>query len=216
MTTSDEPVPRKVGAIWLLDLNEPATAVIPRIQVTFQWMNPEPVQMLAEAMGPGSSAEIDKRFTAGCMCYAARVDNRLAAYGWVSFQEEYVGELNLWIRLQPGEAYIWDCATLPAFRNLHLYSALLSNMSGELRSQSIERIWIGADLVNLPSQRGIARAGFRAIAEIAVARALGMRRVWIMGRPDIPEDLVAEARRVFLNNREKVWLAAIEEVNHSQ
>jgi hypothetical protein len=44
------------------------------------------------------------------------------------------------------------------------------------------------------------------VADLIVARVLALRQVWVQGLPDIPEDLVAEARRAFLNNRDQVWL----------
>ena len=42
------------------------------------------------------------------------------SYGWVNFVEEHTGELNLRIQLLPGEGYLWDCATIPAFRRSRL------------------------------------------------------------------------------------------------
>jgi hypothetical protein len=32
-----------------------------------------------------------------------------------------------------------------------------------------------------------------------------MRQVWVQGLPGVPEPIVAEARRAFLNDREKIW-----------
>lgn len=209
MMSSARSDPRKEGAIWVMDLNEPAPSVPPLIAAAFRQVGPECLPALADAVGAGADAEIMKRFSTGRRCYTAWVGSQLAAYGWVSFQEEYIGELNLWIHLQRGEAYIWDCVTLPAFRSQHLYSALLSYMLAELRMEPLHRVWIGANLDNQPSQKGIARAGFQAVADMVIARVLAMRLVWVAGRPDVPEDLVAEARRVFLDNRDKVWLTAL-------
>ena len=114
------------------------------------------------------------------------------------------------VRLHPDEAYIWDCATLPEYRKLHLYSALLSYILHEmLESQPVCRAWIGADLANIPSQRGIARAGFRHVANLKVERFLAMRMVYAEADPDVPESWVAEAKRVWLGNRDKLWLEAV-------
>jgi hypothetical protein len=157
----------------------------------------------------GALAEVYKRFEAGRSCYTAWVEGQLAAYGWVSFDEEFIGELNLRLRLLPGEAYIWDCATLPAFRQKRLFSALLVYMLGELQAEPLCRVWIGANLDNVASQRGIARAGFRRVADLVVARVLALRMVWVRSWPGVPENLVAEARRAFLGNRDGVWLAAL-------
>jgi ribosomal protein S18 acetylase RimI-like enzyme len=208
MMVSAEHDPRRAGTIWTLGLDQPAPVVTPLAPATFCRVEPASAPELAEVMADLPLAEVLKRFELGRRCYAARVDGRLAAYGWVSFDEELVGELNLRLCLLPGEAYIWNCATLPAFRRNHLYSALLVYIVGELKSAHLSRAWIGADLDNLPSQRGIARAGFTYVADLFIARVLALRQVWIQGQPDIPEHLVAEARRAFLNNRDRVWRQA--------
>jgi hypothetical protein len=206
---------RRAGTIWTLSLDEPTTEIIPLTPATFCRIESASASELAEAMGGDVMLEILKRFEAGRRCYAAWVDGRIAAYGWVSFDEEFVGELSLRLRLLPGEAYIWDCATLPAFRQNHLYSALLVYIVRELNKERFSRVWIGADLDNLPSQRGIARAGFIYIADLIVARVLTLRQVWVQGRPDVPDSLVAEARRAFLNNRDNVWLNVLSSLTHN-
>lgn len=215
MMVSAENDPRRAGVIWALNLDEAAPVIAPRIPATFRRIDPESLPALAEAMGGDASAEILKRFETGRRCYAAWAEDTLAAYGWVSFDEEYIGELKLRLSLLRGEAYIWDCFTLPAFRQNYLYSALLVYILGELRSENFCRAWIGADLDNMPSQRGIARAGFRPVADLLIARVLTLRSVWVQGRPGVPESLVAEARRAFLNNRDNVWQAAVEELRDS-
>ncbi len=201
--------PRKAGTIWALDLDEDVPFVFPLVvNVDFQQESREAAPELARVMEGATPAEILGRFERGRRCYVARVDGKVAAYGWVSFDEEFVGELRLRLRLEPGEAYIWDCATVPEFRRLRLYSALLSYILSDLRFGHFKWAWIGANLDNEPSQRGIARAGFHHIANLVVERVLGMRMVWVEGWPDVPETLVAEARRVFLNDRDKVWQSA--------
>src|SRR5260370_38645437 len=89
----------------------------------------------------------------------SRIEGILVSYGWVTFDEEDIGELGLSIRLKAGEAYIWNCATLPAYRGQRLYPALLAHMVGELHRQGLHRVWIGTDTDNLPSQSGMALAG---------------------------------------------------------
>ena len=208
--------PRHAGTIWAAYLHTERPRLEPLVPARFDRLGPEAAGALAAAMGPESIPEVIRRFQSGIQCYGAWVGSELAAYGWVSFREEYVGEFRVWVRLVPGEAYIWDCFTLPAYRRQGLYSALLAYMLGQLEKDNECRIWIGADRDNLPSQRGIARAGFRAVADIAVARALAVRLVWVQGRPGVPDDVVAEARRVFLDNRDSVWLRAVQHLQSSR
>ena len=208
MMVTAEHDPRRAGVIWALNLDEPTPAIVPHILATFRRAGPESVPALAEAMGGGDPAEVLKRFESGRRCYTAWAGDQLAAYGWVSFDEEHIAELNLRLRLLPGEAYIWNCVTLPAYRQNYLYSGLLVYILKELRSGNLCRAWIGADLDNVASQRGIARAGFKPVADLIIARVLTLRSVWVQGRPGVPESLVAEARRAFLNNRDDVWRSA--------
>jgi hypothetical protein len=207
MMVSAENDPRHAGTIWTLNLDEPVTVVTPLVPATFRRVGPDFLSALTSAVSGNASEELLKRFETGRRCYTAWVEDRVVAYGWVSLNEEYIGELNLRIRLSPGEVYIWDCATRPEFRRNHLYSGLLSHIIGELCKEGFCRAWIGADIDNTPSQQGIARAGFHHVADLVVARVLAMRQVWAQGLPGVPESVIAEARRVFLNDRDKIWRA---------
>jgi hypothetical protein len=51
----------------------------------------------------------------------------------------------------------------------------------------------------------MARAGFHHVADLVVARVLPIRQVWVVGLPGIPDHVVAEARRAFLNDRDQIW-----------
>jgi ribosomal protein S18 acetylase RimI-like enzyme len=210
MMASADLDPRKAGTIWAVNLGDDLPLILPACNAVFARVTPDQAAALEQAMGPGSLLEIHSRLEAGRHCYAAWMGPVIACYGWVSFEEEMVGELNLRLRLLPGEAYIWDCATLPEYRQQHLYSALLSYILHELVAhQPICRVWIGADLENLASQRGIARAGFKRVANLLVERILALRLVYAEAAPGVPESWVAEARRVYLGNRDNLWLEAI-------
>jgi hypothetical protein len=157
-------------------------------------------------MRPTAPDEIQKRLENGRQCYVGWVDGRIAVYGWVSFNDEFVGELRLSLNLLPDEAYVWDCATLPVYREKYLYSALLVHILSALRTQQICRAWIGANLENEPSHRGIARAGFQRVAAVMIQRVSSGQVLSVVGVPGAPDHLVTAARRLFLNNRDKVWL----------
>jgi hypothetical protein len=203
--------PRPVGTIWMLDMDGPLAEVTPLLPVQFSRAGQESIPALAAAMG-GSPREIEKRLESGKRCYTAWVGDGLAAYGWISFQEEAIGELNLRVRLLPGEAYIWDCATLPPYRQNGLYSALLAGMLAGLQADQFCRTWIGANLENVASQRGMRRAGFHHVADLVLAKVFARRLVWVLGRPGVTENLVMEARRVFLDSRDQVWLRELSSV----
>jgi hypothetical protein len=206
---SAENDPRHAGTIWMLNLDEATPAVMPHVPAELRRVEPESMSVLAGLPGFNTAAEFNRRLESGRQCYAAWVEGQLAAYGWVSFDQEDIGELNLRVTLLEGEAYIWDCATLPNYRTKHLYGALLVYILGELRAQGLCRAWIGADLDNIPSQKGMARAGFHHVANLGIERVLAMPQVWVTGLPGVPESIVAEARRAFLKDRETTWLNSV-------
>jgi hypothetical protein len=214
MSNASVPGPQHVGTLWLLDLSELSLiGPIPRIEAHFQRVGTEAAPLLTEAMGLERAEEVFKRFDAGKHCYIGDVDGVLATYGWVTFDREMIGELGLHIRLSPGEAYIWDCATLPEYRGLRLYPSLLWYIVGDLLAQGLKRIWIGADADNLPSQVGMRLCGFHPIADFVQDYALALHSYWIRGHSGASEQLVEDARRALLGGRHKAWLAALSPIN---
>lgn len=214
MTPASETGPKILGTLWVLDLDEPLlVGPVPRVAVTFQCVDPEAAPSLAQAMGHDSPGEAHRRFAARKRCYTGTVDGVLATYGWVTFDEELIGELRMRIRLRQGEAYIWDCATLPAYRGLRLYPALLCHIIHDLCAEGVRRIWIGADADNLPSQTGMVLSGFQPIVDIVLDYVLAKRMSWARGHPGAPEQLVEDGRRALLGGRYEAWLTALSSVN---
>jgi Acetyltransferase (GNAT) family len=114
------------STLWMLDLGQPLpVGPVLQVPVVFMRAGPEVAQELAQAMDLDDQAVVLQRFDNGRHCYVGRIEGRLVTYGWVTFDEEDIGELSLSIRLKAGEAYIWNCATLPAYRGQRLYPALL-------------------------------------------------------------------------------------------
>ena len=206
---SAENDPQRSGTIWILHLDWPTPNVAPLVPATFARLGPEMAATLAGAMGLTDPAVVHQRFQAGRRCYAAWVGETLAAYSWVSFDDEAIGEMRVRIRLAPGEAYIWDCATLTAYRRCRLYTALLTHVIGEMRAEGLCRLWIGTDQENVVSQKGIARAGFLPVADLVVTWVVAIRKLWVGGRPGVPDGWVSDARRALLGDRDQAWLNAL-------
>ena len=192
MPPTSQAEPQPVGAFWMLQLDAHLPEMpLPSVAAVFERVGPEASVLLAQAMSLMDAGPLVEGFARGRHCYIAHVAGILAAYGWVSFDEQEIGELGLRLRLMPGEAYIWDCATLPAYRGQRLYPALLGWMVRHLQSEGLRRLWIGADSDNVASQKGMARAGFQPIADIFLPDDSTTSRPWIRDRPGVPQ-LVAQ------------------------
>jgi N-acetylglutamate synthase-like GNAT family acetyltransferase len=189
--------------LWLLDLDQPAMAG-PALQspVVFTRAGPEIAQELAQVMELDNTTLVQQRFDQGQHCYVGKLANSPVTYGWVTFDEEEIGEVSLRIRLKVGEAYIWNCATLPAYRRQHLYSALLAYIVASLRQQELRRVWIGTDHDNLFAQQGIARAGFQATGDIMINQTREPRHAWMRARPTVHKQLALDTYHALFGERE--------------
>src|SRR5205807_2129689 len=83
------------------------------------------------------------RLARGCRCFGAWLGEEMAGYGWLSAGPEWIGELGLEIRPPPGEAYVWNCVTLPAHRRRGLFRALLLGVAAIAGREGIARLWLG-------------------------------------------------------------------------
>ena len=198
MALASEAEPRHMGTFWVLPLTESApAAVAPRVPATFEQVGPEAAASLAQAMGLEDPAPVLERFATGRRCYITRIAGALAAYGWVSFEEEEIGEIGLRLHLLPGEAYIWDCATLPAYRGQRLYPALLTHIIGKLRDEGLQRVWIGASHDNVPSHKGMQLAGFQSVADLLLRN----HHLWLQGYPDVSAEVLEAMRRALFGKK---------------
>jgi GNAT superfamily N-acetyltransferase len=192
--------PGALGILWMLRLDRPwPGGPEPHLPATFLRAGPEIAVELAGAMGLDNPTPVLRRFSTGRHCYVARVEGKIASYGWMTFDEERIGELDLIIRLDKGEAYIWDCATLPAYRGRRLYPALLAHMLGALQSAGFQRVWIGTDADNLPSQSGVALIGCQPVLEVIQ----GPHGAFLSrARPGVPLQDVLDAHYALFGDRD--------------
>ncbi|MGD9933053.1 MAG: GNAT family N-acetyltransferase [Dehalococcoidia bacterium] len=116
--------------------------------------------------------EVARRCAEGHRPYIIRVDGEPAGYGWVAASTCEIGELGLCFYLPAGNRYLWDFATLPAFRGRGIYPALLSEIVRR-ECPPATRLWIIHAPENLPSGVGINRAGFQPVAELSFDTAGG-------------------------------------------
>ncbi len=192
------------GVLSAIALTGSIARVPPRLDARIGSVGPEAIIPLASAMGLGDLDPVRERLTAGRRCFAAWYKGIIVAYGWVSQCVEYIGEQEREFRIPPGEAYIWDCATLPRYRGQHLYSALLSQILHTLQEEGVRRVWIGTSSTNHASLNGFARTGFHPVLTLTYVRYRKLRVLWIGNDPHAPRDWVADARQALIAPDEPV------------
>jgi ribosomal protein S18 acetylase RimI-like enzyme len=161
---------------------------------------------VAPALAPGAAllaaamdvpeAAVASRLARGCRALVLWQGDEVASYCWVSTGREHVGELARDLVLADGDAYVWDCATVPRFRGRGLYTALLRSVLAALAAEGRRRAWIGASTTNEASNRTFAAVGFRPAAAVVALRLAGHGLlVRLRPAPGADRTLVAAARR---------------------
>jgi GNAT superfamily N-acetyltransferase len=144
-------------------------------------------------MGPDGDL-VSVRFARGCRCFGAWLGDELAGYGWLSSGPEWIGEVELQISPGSGEAYIWNCVTLPAHRKKGVFRTLLLNISAQARREGVARVWVGS--VAIPAERAIGPSGFQPALHLDSTVIKGMRWLKVSRAEGADQNLVEAAREV--------------------
>jgi hypothetical protein len=116
--------------------------------------------------------EIRLRFNRRDTCYGFYSNDILAVVGWSS---------NGFLELDhgvvfpcPSEIALFDFVTLPEFRGRGLYTGALRHLVKNIDTPGVRSAYIAVDPDNVPSVKGIRRAGFNPIHRIRRKRVLGL------------------------------------------
>jgi GNAT superfamily N-acetyltransferase len=210
-----QPWTTEYGTLWVLETGNGLPPLCrARVEVAFEEIETAAdMADLAVAMDLSSVEPIRQRLAGKRRCFCLRVGGYIAAYGWVTHGAECVGELERRFNLHDDEAYIWDCATIPAWRGQRLYSALLSHIIYRLHDEGVRegpplplsRIWIGASRQNRPSIQGFINAGFEPVVDVTYRRFYRLTVLWIHQAASTQRPLVAAAYRILVNAHEQRW-----------
>lgn len=110
--------------------------------------------------------EVERRQAGGHQPYVALLGDAPVAYGWVAGAGAEIGELGVSFVLPRGDRYLWDFATLPAWRGRGTYPHLLQGIVAAEAAEAA-RLWIIHAPENRASCRGIAKAGFAPVGELS-------------------------------------------------
>jgi len=138
------------------------------------------------------SGLVPGRLARGSRCFGAWVGHELVGYGWLSTKSEWIGEVELEIRLPAGEAYVWNCVTLARHRRKGVFRSVVTAIVGQAHKEGLARLWI-ASLEGMGGKT-MQQAGFQPVLRFNSAKRLGL--YWLMVSPadGVDPDLLAAAR----------------------
>ncbi len=117
--------------------------------------------------------EVAARMANGHRPYLAWLVDEPAAYGWAAGAGATIGELGVAFTLPRGDRYLWDFATLPAWRGRGIYPHLLQRIIAAESATGAARLWIIHAPENPASARGIVKAGFAPVGDLSFRAAGG-------------------------------------------
>ena len=127
-------------------------------------LSPTDDERLICALAALPPAEFRARAIQGHQPWLARIGGEPVGWGWCASSSLSIGELGIACRLPAGNRYLWDFMTVAPRRGLGIYPRLLQAIvSGDPEG---ERFWVGHDLPNVASARGIAKAGFQEVGVV--------------------------------------------------
>jgi GNAT superfamily N-acetyltransferase len=147
---------------------------------------------------------VSARLERGCRCFAGWLGDELAGYGWLSRGPEWIGEVELQISPGNGEAYIWNCVTLPAHRQRGVFTTLLIGMSARARHEGLARLWVGS--VAIPAEKAMGPSGFQPALRLDSTVIKSMRWLKVMTAEGANPTLVEAARSVLSVGRRPLRL----------
>lgn len=135
-------------------------------------------QAIVEVMGAEGDL-VAMRLARGCRCFGAWIGPEVVAYGWLSARVEWIGELQRAITPGLGEAYIWNCVTVPGHRRKGIFGAVVASIVAQARTEGLVRVWIGS-VVN-SAERAVTQVGFAPVLHFKTASIWGLR--WLTAWP---------------------------------
>ncbi|HYF93387.1 MAG TPA: GNAT family N-acetyltransferase [Symbiobacteriaceae bacterium] len=129
----------------------------------------------------------EDRWSGGDTCYGAWVNGVCIHHSWVTSRNSLIGEVHGWLKVGPGEAYVYDCYTSASWRGQGVFPAVLSHIGRTLSAAGAARIWIAVEHENRSSIRAIERAGFALAGEVIYHRHGTNSRVEVKRQPDVPQ-----------------------------
>lgn len=152
-----------------------------RLEARYDILSASTPEKHADLLGYHPVRTVEQRFERGEDCYVAYVHDKVVAYGWVSYREAEIGEVNKRMVVKPREAYLYDFVTRLEFRGQNLYPALLGRILKDLEARHYRRVYIFVLHENAASRRGVSKAGFRQFQIVTCLRILGFR--FYLGMP---------------------------------
>ncbi len=139
-------------------------------------VGPNIISKLQMTRGPELIRELDKLFARGCDLWLGWIEGEIAGICW---SRGCKNRTDYFVALDEDDATILSCFVFPQYRGRGIYPTMLETIVRTLRDHNqVSNVYIDCKSWNVPSIRGIQKAGFALIG--SAVRMILCGRVWIL------------------------------------
>lgn len=161
--------------VFTRSLEEPLPSYEARLPIAYYRMaEPDDLSHLRNAVLPSEFKYMRKRLAYGRICTLALHEGNLAAQIWASDELSFEVD-NLELRLRPGDVYLDDAYTLPAYRHQGVYSALDVQQLRYLQEGGYKRAVAIVAADNIPPLKVLPKLGYQEADRLSFQRILFRR-----------------------------------------
>jgi len=122
-----------------------------------------------------SSKSLAKRFDDGDRCFGLIENGEIANYFWAEFQHKDLHELHLEFNLLSEQLWMYNAITVGNARGRSLYPNVIRFMAKSLRQSGFKEAYVDVDPTNIPSIRGLEKAGYTRVVLIDMKKVFSKR-----------------------------------------
>jgi len=160
--------------VFARSLLEPLPGPEPRMAVCLRPATEADLARFTGLVPPSEQRHFGRRLANGRRCFLALDGENLAAYCWASTEIRFEID-NLELPLQPGDVYVDDAYTVPAYRRKGIQTAVHLYRLGYMRDLGCRRAILIVDVKNTASQRLIRKLGYREADHLSFRRVFWKR-----------------------------------------
>lgn len=177
----------RAGDWYARPLDEPIRPVAPRPGVELGTLSEADLPEYLAFRRGATEGQFLGRLRAGHVCFSARLDGELASVTWVSTDTARMEAVDAELKLEPGEAYLYDSFSTPRARGQRLQPAICAGILERYRAAGFRQAVTLIGPENRPNIASRTRSGFRRTGTLASLRIGPLRRQWFRGRRTVPQ-----------------------------
>jgi len=158
---------KTIGFIWGTEiiyeylLEMPIKKIEPKIKVTIRAATEDDLDKFKGIVNERKIKLFKKRFKKDRICFMALDQEKIAYFGWISFDDEYESIFQIIVKVNDKEAYWFDCHTIPEYRRNGLHSAITAKALIYLKDKGCKKVLTHVMKNNIYSRKAFKKVGFK-------------------------------------------------------